>query len=1089
MLSVTSTLSIHLLGDFSLTAGDAPVATMNVPRLQSLLAYLLLHRNAPQDRSRLAFLLWPDSSEAQAHTNLRKLLHQLRQSIPNVDAFLRAEKHTLQWLPDDAAWTLDTLEIEEALAQAGQAEREGDTTTLRRALERVMFLYRGDLLPSCYDEWILPERDRWRQIFLSAAERLLALLEQERDYAAAIVVAQQLLRLDPLQEATYRQLMRLYALRNDRASALRVYHTLVTVLERELGAEPGGVTRALYESLLQSDASPRTPTGSLTTRRAAPPLLGRKMEWRQLQEAWRTAAEGHPHLVILTGEAGIGKTRLAEEMEAWVSRQGMTTAGAHCYASLGQLAYAPITSWLRADALQAGLASLDKTLLTEIARLVPEVLDRRPELPRPAPMTEGWQRRQFFEALARALLSARQPLLLLLDDLQWCDNETLEWLHYLLRFASGARLLLIGTVRAEEALPGHPVVAFLGTLQRDGLATEIPLDPLTTTETISLAEHITGRPLDAATRATLYSETEGNPLFVVEMARADEPGLHSNKLASVRGRSSQLTQSSSTLPPAVQSVLATRLAQLTPLAHEVANVAAVIGRAFSFPVLTAASGADEDSVVQGLDELWQRRIVREQGVGIAETYDFSHDKLREYVYASVSPASRRLLHRRVAEAFKEVYAEEQDAASGQIAAHFERAGLPAEAIPYYYRAGQVARRIYANAEALKAFERAAMLLEARSPTRQEVAWETATQVYEALGDVSMEVGRYQEARHNFERVLKCIPAEAHLLRACMLRRVANSWNHASNNPHDAFHANARQAFQEAERILEDNTDRADATWRAEWIELQFSHIWPLRGSADDLTTAIEKARPIVEQYGTQEQRERLSFALMMRDLIQSRYIVSEEKIASLRTRLAAIQQTDDLGRKGVGYLSFGGVLLWSGHLDEAEEQLEKGWRLGEQMDSAWLQVRCLTFLAFIFRKRGQVERLRDILARAEAVGADRDNSVLIGHRAWIAWRDGDLAGAERYGRMAVEAKQAAERVNPFLWAGLWPLVGVALAQDRLSDAIDSARVLLAPTEQPPPEQLKGMLESAVQAWDAGQQQAARSLLQQSVPLAREMGYL
>jgi DNA-binding SARP family transcriptional activator len=221
MLPVTSTLSIHLLGDFSLTVDDAPVATMNVPRLQSLLAYLLLHRNAPQDRSRLAFLLWPDSSEAQAHTNLRKLLHQLRQSLPNVDAFLRAEKHTLQWLPEDTAWTLDILEVEEALAQAGQAERDGDTTTLRRALERVMSLYRGDLLPSCYDEWILPERDRWHQLFLSAAERLLALLEQERDYAAAIATAQQLLRLDPLQEATYRQLMRLHALRPHRCWGAR----------------------------------------------------------------------------------------------------------------------------------------------------------------------------------------------------------------------------------------------------------------------------------------------------------------------------------------------------------------------------------------------------------------------------------------------------------------------------------------------------------------------------------------------------------------------------------------------------------------------------------------------------------------------------------------------------------------------------------------------------------------------------------------------------------------------------------------------------------------------------------------------------
>jgi DNA-binding SARP family transcriptional activator len=226
------TFHIHLLGDFLLVSGDTPVTTVTIPRLQSLLAYLVLHRTAPQNRSHLAFLLWPDSTEAQAHTNLRKLLYQLRQAFPDIDHFLHTDNHSLQWLPAnaDAPWTLDILDVEQALARAEQAEQVEDTTGLRQALEQVMHLYRGDLLPSCYDEWILPERDYWRQMFLKSAERLIALLEQERDYDGALTAAQQLLRQDSLHEATYRQVMRLYALRGDRATALRVYHTRVTVL-------------------------------------------------------------------------------------------------------------------------------------------------------------------------------------------------------------------------------------------------------------------------------------------------------------------------------------------------------------------------------------------------------------------------------------------------------------------------------------------------------------------------------------------------------------------------------------------------------------------------------------------------------------------------------------------------------------------------------------------------------------------------------------------------------------------------------------------------------------------------------------------
>lgn len=510
--------------------------TVTVPRLQSLLAYLVLHAGTHQNRSQLAFLLWPDSEEAQAHTNLRQLLFHLRQALPDAERYLHADKQSLWWLPSraDAPWSLDVLDFERALVRAAQAEQDQKASASRQELDRATRLYRGDLLPGCYDEWILPERDRLRQSFLRGAERLIALLERECDYDAAILTAQQLLRQDPLHEVACRQLMRLFALRGDRAGALRAYHTCVTTLERELGTEPSEATRAVYESLLPRESTAELPAGQPAPRGAVAPLLGRRAEWRLLQDAWRQAAGGRAHAVILTGEAGIGKTRLAEELEAWVRRQGMTTACARGYPALGHLAYAPVTTWLRAGALQSGLASLESPWLTEIARLVPETLVRRPKLPRPVAMTEGWQSQQFFEALARAVLSARQPLLLLLDDLQWCDNETLDWLQYLFRFAPGARVLLIGTVRVGETLSGDPLLAFLGDLQRDGLVTEVPVGPLTTTETTSLAEQIVGHQLNPVASDTLYHETEGNPLFVVEMARAGTLGQAGREQAAIK---------------------------------------------------------------------------------------------------------------------------------------------------------------------------------------------------------------------------------------------------------------------------------------------------------------------------------------------------------------------------------------------------------------------------------------------------------------------------------------------------------------------------------------------------------------------------
>ena len=1074
------------------------MTTVTIPRVQSLLAYLVLNRSAPQDRSHLAFLLWPDSTEAQAHTNLRQLLYHLRQSLPDAGQFLAASKQSLQWLPAQPEYTflLDIQEFEQACAQAKQAEQRLDAVELRQALEQALHLYRGDLLPGCYEEWIIPERDRLRQMFLQAAERLSTLLEEERAYPAAITAAQTLLRQDPLHEATYRQLMRLHALCGDRAAALRVYHTCAKILERELGTEPSAITQAAYEALMQADHSPELQAHPLLKQRLEAPLQGREAEWLRLQKVWNTATggisgrqSGRPHLVILSGEAGIGKTRLAQELEVWVSRLGMTAANARCYATLGHLAYAPVTSWLRSASLQASFSTLDPTSLTEIARLVPEVLVAQPRLSLPAAMTEGWQRQFFFAALARAVLSARQPLLLLLDDLQWCDQETLEWLQYLFHFAPQARLLLIATVRVEETSPAHPLAAFLGALQREGLVTEIPLEPLTLPETTSLAEYLLGGQLDPGMGNTLYQESEGNPFFVVEMAQASVVGKSAGAHFPSQGSPALLVHTASPLPASVQAVLETRLAQLSERARAVANVAAVIGREFSFSVLAHACEEREETVVQGLDELWQRRIVREHDAGTTNAYDFSHDKLRVQISAALSIAHRHLLHRRVAEAFESVYGEDLDPVCGQIAAHYEQASLPGRAIPLYQRAGKVANRIYAHADALHAFARAAALLEpGQGP--QNVLWETATQVHVSLGDTYAERGSSEEARLAYCRATSGIPADAYLWQARLHWKIATTWMSASTEGRDTSHLNACREFEEAERILTQHANPSNPDWRDEWIALQFARFWRGQRSVEDMAGAIEKARPIVEQQGTQEQRKLLTQIVGIYNAIRDRYVIPAARVTAWRATIAAMGPTENEFQRGIDLAVLGVGLVCAAQFDEAEDQLRQALRLGEYTGNAWVQNNCLTFLPFVFRRRGQVEEMRRILAQAQSVGVAPYNRVLSGHAAWVAWRDGAQTLAENLGHESVEKEQSQQnRPNPFLWTGRWPLIGVALARAQTSDAMNHVKLLFDLTQQPPPEPLEALLTAVLHAWDAGEQAEAHALLQQVVPFAERMGYL
>ena len=713
------TLHVHLLGDFRLVYGEEPVTSVKPARLQALVAYLLLHRDALQLRHHVAFLFWPDSTEAQALTNLRNLLHLLRRALPNADRFLHADAQSLQWRPD-APFALDVADFESALAQAERAEQAGDRAAAQQALEEAVGLYRGNLLPSCYADWIQPERERLRQAFSGALERLTLLLEEQRDYRAAIDYAQRLLRHDPLHEPACRRLMRLYALDGDRAAALRTYHTCATAVQRELGMDPSPATRQAYERLLQPETpeapSPTPPPGLAV----ASPLIGRHREWARLRDAWQIALGGQPQFVLLAGETGIGKTRLAEELAQWAGRQGIATAAARCHAAEGRLAYAPVADWLRT----LHLPPLEPVWRSEISRLLPELLVAQPDLPPPGPLIEPWQRQRFFEALARVVLGSSQPLLLLIDGLQWCDQGTLEWLHYLLRFdpqarritdirritairrMADARLLVIGTARLEDVGEAHPLTPVLQDLRRDGQLTEITLGPLDEAGTVALAENVAGQSLDPDMAACLYRETEGNPLFIVETVRMGllagnrQPGTGEGEFGAFC-----LPRP---LPSRMQAAIEARLAQLPPPARELAELAATIGRDFTFAVLAQANDLDEGTLVRALDELWQRRIVREQGV---DAYDFGHDKLREVAYAGLSNARRRLLHLRVAQALESVHAGDLDSVSAQVAAHYEHAGQPERAIPYYQRAAEVARRISANEEAVRYSQRALALLE------------------------------------------------------------------------------------------------------------------------------------------------------------------------------------------------------------------------------------------------------------------------------------------------------------------------------------------------------------------------------------------
>jgi DNA-binding SARP family transcriptional activator len=708
-------LHVSLLGE-QVIADESGVRTRS-SRSAALVAFLAAHAGSPQPRPRIAGLFWPESGEAQALTNLRRELHHLRQAL-GPEPSLVITPRDLCW-GDSETCRVDLRVFATARAAALASAAAGDDAALVKHAVEAIDQYRGELLPGSYDDWLTDLRSSLERECTELCDLLAEAGRRVGDVRTAAAAARRRIQLQPLEEAGYRTLMRLQADLGDRAGALSTYHHCASVLERELGVSPDPATRREFERLLARPGS--VSGGPLGTSAAAawsasrsgradPGFLGRSAELETLHDLWQAAANGHAGLAIVRGSAGVGKTRLVAMVAERARQQGAVISTSQCFAAAGRLALAPVAEWLRTPAVQAAAASLDEAWRTELARLIPPGGPDPSSGPGPAAgpsaMVAAWQRHRFLEGLARALLAVSRPMLLVLDNVQWCDQETLGFLPFFLGLASGARVLIAATLRDGQPDEDPALARWIGRMRETGLLTELTLQPFTTTGTARLAEAVSGRPLPAADADLLQAATGGFPLYIIEAMRcAAGPGSGSSDSGGAMESSG-----GSLAADDLTGVLRQRLAQTSDEAGETAGLAAAVGTNFSLDLLTEASDLDPGAVVTAVDELWRQRIVREFGDG----YDFAHDLLRETAYQEISPPRRWLLHRRVAQSLERLHADGIDLVAEQLAEQYACGGRPDRAAAYYQRAAEVAASRFAHAEAIR-LHREALAMTARQP--------------------------------------------------------------------------------------------------------------------------------------------------------------------------------------------------------------------------------------------------------------------------------------------------------------------------------------------------------------------------------------
>jgi DNA-binding SARP family transcriptional activator len=679
----------------------------------ALLVYLAVERGT-HARDKLTALFWPDATSRQGRTSLRTTLVYVRNALGEAAPHLAADRDTVRFeispeidldLQDLHTAVRATRELAlHSLSASSPTAVPPNLKPLMAQLKRAADRYRGDFLEGFsladsveFDNWASQQREDAHRAATIVFDWLSQLQSEGGELANAIETTRRWIAHDSLNEAAHRRLMQLHLANDDRAAALKAYEACRTILAHELNAEPGPETEALAKRIRAQQATAQRPA-RLAIPTVEAPLIGRAVEHHTLVTAYRLARQGQPQVVVIEGEPGIGKTRLAKEFLAWAVGQGADVLRSRAYETGSHLPYQPLVEALRFALNGERFNVLPPTWLAELSRLLPELHDHYPDLPPPLMVSEGEARMRLFEAVSRlgsALAVASSTVILFIDDLQWADAATLELTLYTVRRWASANLptLLLFTLRSDDVATNPALGNWLTDLERHVPLTRIVLGPLTEEDTAKLIREMRDWGLAPSTLesliASVYHETGGHPFFLLQTLR----------LLSESGTVTSVERLAT--PKSVRELIRSRLVRLSPNALATCHAGAVLGSGFDVERLCQVADLSESDSLIALEELLARGLWRE-----TDRLAFAHDKIREVTYAEISASRRRILHRRALEALEAIM---PPTSAAERARHALAAGLTERAFQLSIAAGDEALHLFAVRDAIAQYERALTL--------------------------------------------------------------------------------------------------------------------------------------------------------------------------------------------------------------------------------------------------------------------------------------------------------------------------------------------------------------------------------------------
>jgi DNA-binding SARP family transcriptional activator len=748
-------LHLYALGPPEIRLGENLV-TFPTRKTLALLIYLAIESGS-QPREALSTLLWPEASPERSHASLRNTLDHLQTALRQASgqaqpSYLSITHNSLSLNPDaNIDFDLRTVERAYLLARADRSSRTlPEGTASLPLLQSAAACQRGDFLAGFslgdapdFDDWVAIQREIWHRRMGLTLDRLSEIQFAHGEFAGATETASHWIALDALNEIAYRRKMRAHFAAGERGQALETFEACHAILAAELGIEPEPDTAVLAERIRTQvhlvhpylrKATPQSQPMDTSVAFLGNLFAGRDSEYQKLIKCYGRAAEGQPQLVVLRGEVGIGKTRLARKFIHWASGQRAELLLGSAFESGNHLPFQPLVEALRLrlEGENSLIDLVDEIWLSPLSQLLPELRRTLPSLSSASvepPHTEvDTSQAQLYEPLVQCMLvlAKRAPLVLFMDDLQWTDSATLDLLQYAIRRwqENSARILFLASLRSDALHPmtqpqqaGGPqgLNQWLERVERELTPVHIELDPLGESETVQMMQSILIPP-DAGFTHWLYDETRGQPFYLIETLKdLLERRLLRPKRQAV-GHWTFAVDADHDLgqavrvPSSVHAVIRSRLNRLSPNAFSLLAGGAVLEHRITFQIICAISNLSEDQALPALDELISSRLLLETiQAGRTSAYTFTNDMLRDVVYTEAGDARRRLFHQRALEIL------EKDGESSAVLAHHAlKAGLSPAAFHHSLAAGREALRLSAMSEAVVHLERAHQFVQENS---------------------------------------------------------------------------------------------------------------------------------------------------------------------------------------------------------------------------------------------------------------------------------------------------------------------------------------------------------------------------------------